>query len=73
MKLTYTSNQIAEIVGAKHIGPTQMVVSVSYDSRKIKAGKSILFVAIDGPKRSGESFIKAANENGCSIFLCKNQ
>ena len=47
------------------------ICSVSNDSRK--AGADSLFIAISGAVHDGHSYVRAAYNNGCRVFLCEKE
>lgn len=70
--MTYTTQQLTEITGAKLIGSGSLTVKqIVFDSRKIYAARDNAFIAINTAKNSGEKYIKDALERGIKIIIAE--
>ncbi|MEI9933830.1 MAG: bifunctional UDP-N-acetylmuramoyl-tripeptide:D-alanyl-D-alanine ligase/alanine racemase [Ferruginibacter sp.] len=67
----YNISKIAVIVKAKWLQQTtnSTIEHLLLDSRKVLFPSTSLFFAIDGPRRSGASFVKELYEKGISNFV----
>lgn len=68
----YTIAQIADITGAhwhSSGNPNAVVQHLVTDSRRLLFPAISLFCAIDGPRRSGSSFVKEMHQKGVRQFL----
>ena len=64
MNLKYSFSDISKILGEKNSTDTSLIKAISFDSRKIISGRSILFFALKGNFRDGHDYIKSSyNKN----------
>ena len=69
MKLDYTFDKIARVLGYSDSNSNQAIYSVAYDSRKIVAGEHVLFFALIGSFRDGHEFVAEAYSKGVRHFV----
>jgi alanine racemase len=69
VKLNYTIQEIARVVGAEpKTSSTAVISAVSIDSRALIDGEKTLFFCLKG-KRNGTDFIQSAIAKGCKNFV----
>jgi alanine racemase len=71
MKLELTYTDFCSQINGKGEGVSysDLIQEVVYDSRKINPSTGLVFFALTGPFRRGESYISAAYEKGVRVFV----
>lgn len=69
MNLKYSFSDISRIIGKKNSADPSIIKAISFDSRKIISGKSILFFALKGNFRDGHDYIKSSYNKGVRFFV----
>jgi alanine racemase len=71
MKLELTYNELCTQLNGKSVGVPflERIQEVVYDTRKINPSSGLVFFALTGPFRSGESYISAAYDKGVRVFV----
>jgi len=74
LKLQLSYSKIREIIGAAAYGASieGRIDSVAIDTRRIYAGSSTAFFALQGEFRNGEDFVGQAYELGVRLFVVRN-
>ena len=69
LELTYT-DFCSQLNGKAEGAPySELIQEVVYDTRKINPSAGLVFFALTGPFRQGESYISAAYEKGVRVFV----
>lgn len=72
--MIYSAQEIAKVV-CTDIGslyePEAVIIRIEYDTRVLRTGEGVLFVALEGNNRSGLSYIHEAYKLGVRNFLLK--
>jgi alanine racemase len=71
MKLELTYSELCSQLNGKSVGVpfVEIIQEVVYDTRKINPSAGLVFFALNGPFRSGESYISAAYDKGVRVFV----
>lgn len=72
MKLGISYSELCTVIHGVSLceeGPTLVLESVAYDSRKLIDGKSTIFFALNGEFRDGHNFIESAYSKGIRVFV----
>ncbi len=75
MKLDFLNTDICKLTKGYFLAHTSddLIVSISYDTRKITQTKNVLFCALKGEFRNGRQFIHEAYHKGIRNFLLDEQ
>ncbi len=68
MKLNYAYSRISSLF-SQSASSEEIITHVTYDTRKIIAGESSLFFALEGSFRNGHDFLESAYEKGVRHFV----
>ena len=71
MKPHWTYQEFLSHLGGESYGiiPKEIIRDIAYDSRKVIPAPGLVFFALQGPFRNGQSFIADAYEKGVRIFV----
>jgi len=71
MKLELTYSELCSQLNGKSVGVpfVDLIQEVVYDTRKINPSAGLVFFALNGPFRCGESYISAAYDKGVRVFV----
>lgn len=65
--IALTLSELSQAVNGKLLGESTTIMSISTDSRALKAGD--VFLALKGPNFDGHKFLTQASEQGCSAVI----
>jgi alanine racemase len=70
LKLAYSIDQLAAVFGSPTQGRTeQLIHEICHDTRKITHATGVLFIALAGKTRSGDTYLEDAYNKGVRFFL----
>ncbi len=71
-KVLFKLSEAAKWCCGTLVGEDCEVCSAEIDSRKIKSGEGVMFVALKGDNTDGHNYISKAVENGAACVLCSH-